>query len=160
MQFAYPNLAEIINYHPYHIASFAGFAEVTVELLKAGIMGRESLEESEIFNIARYAGLPYSVLKCPKMIYLYKSRYRHQQMIESLEKKLYEIWEAQKNGSREADLYMRYGRLGLVNMMLDFQNTGKVTYGRYLGILENLNQTISFIQSERRKPRDITRKTA
>lgn len=157
---AYPNLAEIINYHPYHIISFASFADVTVELLKAGIMGRENLEESEIFNIARYAGLPYSVLKCPKMIYLYKSRYRHEQMIDRLEKKLYEIWEAQKGGSKEADLYMRYGRNGLVNMMLDFQNVGKVTYGRYLGILENLTQAIEFIQSECRKPRDITRKTA
>ncbi len=155
----YPNLAEIINYHPYHITSFADFANVTVELLKAGIMGKESLEESEIFNIARYARLPYSVLKCPKMIYMYKSRYRHQQMIGRLEKKLYEIWEAQKSGSKEADLYMRYGRIGLVNMMLDFQNVGKVTYGRYLGILENLNHTIGFIQSECRKPRDITRKT-
>lgn len=118
------------------------------------------MENTEIFNIARYAGIPYSVLKCPKVIYLYRSRYRHQQMIKGLEKKLYVIWEAQKSGSREADLYMRYSRSGLVNMILDFQNMGKVTYGRYLGNLEKINQTIGFIQSERRKPRDITKKTA
>lgn len=160
MQFAYPNLAEIVNYHPYHITSFAGFAEVTVELLKAGIIGVEELKETEILNIAKYAGLPYTVLKCPRMIYIQKNRYRHRQMIKRLEIKLHEIWEAQKDGSKEADLYMRCGRIGLVNMMLDFQNTGKVTYGRYLGILENLNQTIEFIQAEHRKPRDVTRKTA
>lgn len=160
MKVTYPNLAEVINYHPYHITSFADFANVTVELLKAGIAGQERIEENEIFNIARYTGIPYSVLKCPKMIYLHKSRYRHQQMIDRLEKKLYEIWEAQKSGSREADLYMRYSRINLVNMVLDFRNTGKVTYGRYLGILENLSQTIGFIQSKRRKPRNITRKTA
>ena len=160
MECAYPNFAEIINFHPYHITSFASFADVTVELLKAGIIGQEKLEETEIFNIARYAGLPYTVLKCPRMIYLYKSRYRHRQMIQSLDTKLYKIWEAQKGGSKEADLYMRYRRIGLVNMMLDFQNTGKVTYGRYLGVLENLNQTIEFIQSERHKARDIIRKTA
>ena len=160
MKVAYPNLAEIINYHPYHITSFAGFANVTVKLLKAGIAGQERIEENEIFNIARYTGIPYSVLKCPKMVYLHKSIYRHQQMIDRLEKKLCEIREAQKSGSREADLYMRYGRIDLVDMVLDFQNTGKVTYGRYLGILENLCQTISFIQSKRHKPRDITRKTA
>ena len=157
---SYPNLNEIINYHPYHITSFADFADVTVELLKAAIIGQEKLEETEIFNIARYTGISYTVLKCPKMIYLHKSRYRHQQMIERLNVKLYEIWEAQKGGSKEADLYMRYRRARLVNLMLDFQNKGKVTYGRYLGILEDLNQTISFIQTEHHKPRDIARKTA
>ena len=87
MECAYPNFAEIINFHPYHITSFASFADVTVELLKAGIIGQEKLEETEIFNIARYAGLPYTVLKCPRMIYLYKSRYRHRQMIQSLDTK-------------------------------------------------------------------------
>lgn len=39
MKDVYPNLVEIIKYHPYHITSFADFANVTVELLKAGITG-------------------------------------------------------------------------------------------------------------------------
>lgn len=56
---------------------------------------------------------------------------------------------------------MKYGRDRLVNLDLDFRNKGKVTYGRYLGILTELKDAMLFISVEKKKkPRDIKRKTA
>lgn len=160
MNIEYPNLAELVNYHPYHIRTFAEFADVTVELLKEGIIGTEKLSSIEILNIAKYAGVDFGILTCPRLIFLYKSRWRHCKMMEKLEKILYEIREAQKGGSHEADIYMQYGRIKAVNMLLDFQNNSHVTYCRYLGVLEEAEQTLSFIKYEKHKPRDIKKKLA
>lgn len=97
MELAYPNLAEVVTYHPYHIRTFAEYADVTVELLRAGIIGKEEeLDDYEICKIAKYTGLPYTVLRCKKMIYLQKERYRHRQMIEQLFQLLDKVWEEQK----------------------------------------------------------------
>lgn len=56
---AYPNLSEIIKYHPYHIGTFANFADVTTELLQAALDGQEELTGEELRNIARYSAIPW-----------------------------------------------------------------------------------------------------
>lgn len=150
----YPNLAEIIKYHPYDIGSFADFADVTTELLSAVIEGAENLTEQELRGIARYSGIPFSILACPHLIRMDRSRYRHRIMVEELADELYGIQEAQKAGSYEADLFMRYGRLWVVNMELAFLD-GRATYGMFLGAQERVRQAISFIQCEKRKPRGL-----
>ena len=151
----YPNLSEIIKYHPYHIHTFANFANVTQRLMEAALIGKEKLTEKELSGIAKYTGIPFSVLQCRKLIVLNKNNYRHRKMMQTLEEYLRVIWTMEKRGSREAAHYMKYRRIDYVNMALDFQNKKSITYGRYLGIREAMEQTLDFIHSEQIKPRDI-----
>lgn len=150
----YPNLAEVIKYHPYNICAFADFADVTTELLSAVIEGAENLTEQELRGIARYSGIPYSILACPRLIRMDRSRYRHRMMVEELVNSLRGIQKAQKAGSYEADIFMRYGRIWGVNMELAFLD-GRATYGMFLGAQERVRQAIFFIQCEKRKPREL-----
>lgn len=150
----YPNLAEIIKYHPYDIGSFANFAEVTTELMEAVIRDEEELTHQEIYRIAKYSNIPYSILICPHLIRMDRSRYRHRVMVEELVNSLYGIQEAQQDGSYEADLFMRYGRIWVVNMELAFLDD-RATYGMFLGAQERVRQVIFFIQNEKRRPRGL-----
>ena len=156
----YPNLAELIKYHPYHIRTFAKFADVSDDLLEAVLRGEEELMAWELRGISQYAGVPYGVLACPKVVTMHKGNSKHCKMMEELDKALYRIWEAQKAGSKNAEMYMRYGRTRLVKLLLNFQNDGKVTYCRYLGALEEAMQTLSWIKLEKHQPRTIRKKTA
>lgn len=148
----YPNLLEIIKYHPYHISSFAGFAEVTTELLQAALEGEEDLTTDELRKIARYTGIPASVLRCPKKIMLDKHNLKHQKLVADLLDQLPAIAGKEREGSPAATIFMRYHRASLVNLELAFLD-GRATYGRYLGVKERVDQTISFIRNEERKPR-------
>ena len=147
------NLKEFIKYHPYHISTFAGFANITQELLEATLAGEDELTLYEVWCMAKYTGVPCQLLICPRKIMLNKSRYRHRVMIQTLHNNLYTIWDAEKGGSLEASRYMKYKRRHLVNLMLDFQNNGEVSYCRYLGIKEEVDQCLLFISNEKRKPR-------
>lgn len=145
----YPNFAEILKYYPISVVSFAGFADVTQELLLEAIKGTEELTAVEGLKCARYSGIPFSVLICPKLIELDRNNWRHREMMRQLNGKLYEILEWQKKGSKYADMFMRYcGRVWYVNMDLQFRDGRPVTYGRYLGIKERMDQAISFAQGE------------
>lgn len=155
----YPNLSEIIKYHPYHISTFAGFAEVTTELFEATLEGEEELMDDEMRKIARYAGIPVSVLRCPQKIMLDKHNLKHQKMIADLLNQLPEIAEKEKRGSKTAADFMRYNREGLVNLELAFLDN-RASYGQYLGAKERVDQTTSFIRNEERKPRGREKETA
>lgn len=151
----YPNLLEIHSYFP---TSY--YANVTDELMLAVFRGEEELTAGELQSIAHYNRIPLSVLTCPKMITLSRERWKHRQMMNHLETKLYEIWELQKRGSREAENYMirypAYGRNDYVNMELAFKNGYTVTYGHYLGVKHRMEDTILFAEGEfREKPRGI-----
>ena len=153
----YPNLLEI---HPYFPTSY--FANVTDELMLAVFRGEEELTAGELQKIAHYNRIPLSVLVCPTLIALSRGRYRHRRMMEKLEAKLYEIWELQKRGSREADDYMlRYanrGRGDYVNMSLAFGRGEPVTYGHYLGVKHRMEDTILFAEGDlREKPRGVSK---
>ena len=80
----YPNLSEIIKYHPYHISTFANFANVTGELLNAALAGNEKLTSEELREIARYANIPAGVLGCPHLIMLNRGSLKHRDMIREL----------------------------------------------------------------------------
>lgn len=142
------NLKELVKYHPYHISTFADFANVTVELFEAALNGEEELTTTELRQIARYTGIPFSVLTCPKLITLTRDRRRHWMMMKELQTKLYAIWEYQKQGSKEADFYMKYLRVKYVNMDLDFRNRRTVSYCRYLGVKHEMNDILSFCRQE------------
>lgn len=144
----YINLKYLIQYHPYHISTFAGFANVPVELLEEAFKGEEELTRSELLLISRYTDIPVSVLECPKLIILDRGRYRHQVMIKALRDKLLEIWSWQKRGSKEAEQYMKYYRNGYVNMELAFLNKMPVPYVQYLGIRKIMENALLSITCE------------
>lgn len=150
------NLEELIKYHPYHITTFASFADITTELLKAALEEKEELTSLELRNIARYTEVPIGVIKCPTIIKLFRNRERHVEMMRDLYIKLYIIWEATKAGSKEGEWYMQHQCRGLVNLILDFQNKREVTYCRYLGVKEEVEECLHSIRVEGNKPRGIT----
>ena len=149
------NLKELIKYHSYHISTFAQFANVTQDLLEAALAGEEELTAAELRKISRYVCVPYSVLSCPKMIVIVRENGHHRTMIEELEnEKLYQVWDAQKAGSKEADMYMKCcGRTQLVNLSLDFHNGKKVSYCRYIAVKQHIDDCLESIQFEKMKPR-------
>ena len=146
----YPNLIEIITYHPYHVSTFANYAEVTGELLQEVLKGREELLPEEIRNISKYAGLSKSVLMCPKLIMLDIRRYRHRTMINELLEKARYIQRCQENGSHAADVFMKYDIGYIADLRQSFVDD-KATYGQYIGAREYVKQCLSFINSEQRK---------
>ncbi|GLB28148.1 hypothetical protein LAD12857_00710 [Lacrimispora amygdalina] len=146
----YPNLIEIITYHPYHVSTFANFAEVTGELLQEVLKGQEELSLGEIYNISKYAGLSMSVLMCPKLIKLDFCRYRHRTMINELLERARYIQRCQENGSHAADVFMKYDVGYIADLRRSFVDD-KATYGQYIGARERVNQCLSFISSEKRK---------
>lgn len=105
-----PNLLEIMKYHPYHISTFAGFADVTTEFLEAVIRDEEDLTVGELIKISQYSGIPISVMICPKTILLDKYRAKHRKMVEELCGYLTFIAQEEKSGSHEAEIFMRYQR--------------------------------------------------
>ncbi len=158
----YPNLKELVRYHPYHIDSFARHANVTTELLQAALTDDEDLEKVELLRICHLVNVPYTVLALDHLIYLDRKNYRHRCMMDGLTKKLYDLWEYQKSGSKAADDYMKgRGRHELVNMQLSFNNEWPpVTYCQYLGIKDTLDQTLLSVQCENERkipPRGICR---
>lgn len=155
----YPNLLEIIKYHPYHIGTFAGFAEVTTELLQAAIQGEEELTTGELVKMARYSEIPVGVLMCPKTIMLDKHSLKHQKMVADLLGQLSVISEKEREGSPAATIFMRYHKADLGNLELAFHD-GLATYGQYLGAKERVDQTFSFIRNEEKKPRGRKKEAA
>lgn len=150
----YPNFAELIKYHPYHICTFANFADVTIELLEAALRGKEKLTSFEILKIARYTQIPVTVLTCPHLIMLDRQSRRHQKMVDSLCEKLIYIWEYQKKGNADAELFMKYHKPALVNLELAFLD-GRASYAQYLGVKERVEQTLLSIKNSSKKPREL-----
>ena len=152
----YPNLAEIIRFHPYHIDTFAGFGEVTTELLVAGIKGDEDLRIDELSKIARYAGISMGIITCPLLIKLDRFRYRHIVMVGELENNLDIIKGTQETCSNHSRIFMESGlQHDYREFFIDFIK-GCATYGRYLGIKEKIDQTLMFMENEKRRPRGLS----
>lgn len=154
----YPNLVEIYEYFP-----TGYFANVTDELMLAVFRGEEDLTTMEMLAIARYNGIPFSVLTCPKLITLSRERYRHQELMNQLRDKFYKIWELEKSGSKHAQDYMAtYSILyrdDYERMNFAFCNGRKVTYGHYLGVRHRMDDTILFSQNEfKKEPRGLKKK--
>lgn len=153
----YPNLIEIYDYFP---TSY--FANVTDDLMLAVFLGEEDLTEGEMRNIAHYNRIPVSVLTCPKLITLNRDRKRHCQLIRKLNDKLGKIEEFQKAGCKSANDYLlTYCKIYLddyLSMVLNFREGKLITYGHYLGVNKQMDNTILSCRCELQpKPRDVKR---
>lgn len=151
MSVLYPNLVELYKYHPYHYSTFAGFANVTPELYIEALKGNAVLLPNELRGIAKYTGIPLGVISCPKLIMLDKYNRKHKAMIDKQEADLYAIWELQKQGYKDADLFMKYSkRTNLVNLQLAFYRN-EATYGWYLGVQESIDSCFLSVRVEQDK---------
>lgn len=143
----YPNLGEVVKYHPYHICTFANHADVTMDLFQAALDGQEELHSDEIRKISKLIKTPVSVLSSPNRIMLDKNRFKHKQMISQLMSKRVYIRECFQSGSLEAETFMRryWSQLDLFCVMFTHN---QASYGRFIGIKERINQCLSSIKVE------------
>ena len=153
----YPNLRELIKYHPYHIGTFASFANVELDLLEAALIGEEELTAAELWRIANYAGVPYGVLACPSIILLDAQRPKHRRLLEGIIGSLGPIFAALDAGSPAAeDFILTFPRLyynQVIDIWGDFSAGKPVSYCRYLGVRAKLDMCQTNIALERPKKR-------
>lgn len=154
----YPNLIEMVKYHPYHISTLADHAGVTTGLMEEVVRGNEELSLEEALGIARLYNVPSGILFLPKLIQMDKRNRKHQGMVKELIDWLPVIHGYQLKGSREAETFMKHGRIYLVNLELFFRD-GRATYCQYLGVKERVEQALLFIRNEQSQPRGLERRT-
>lgn len=153
----YPNLIEMVKYHPYHISTLADHAGVTTELMEEVVRGNEELSLEEALGIARLYNVQLEVLFLSKLIRMDKENKEHQRMVKELIDWLPVIHEYQLKGSQEAETFMRHGRIYLVNLELFFRDD-RATYCQYLGVKQRVEQALSFIRNEQSQPRRLERR--
>lgn len=147
----YPNLKELINYHPYHINTFAYFADVELNLLEAALIGEEKLEADELIAISYYSGVPFGVLTAPSLIVLNPLRPKHKKMVAEVGYVLGTIIEA-----AAVDFVCTYPSLycsEVSSLCEDFSRGKPVTYCRYLGIKAKVENCLGNIKLEKMKAR-------
>ena len=136
----YPNLKELIKYHPYHISTFANFANVERDLLEAALIGEEELAAEDLMGISCYGRIPFGVLASPSMIMLDPLSLKHKRMVAEAGRALGTIMDAAEAGSpAAADFMYTYPSLycnEVSSLCEEFSLGRPVTYCRYLGVRE------------------------
>lgn len=84
MNCIYPNLAELVQYHPYSIGTFADHANVTLEVFKGVLNNREELAVDEALNLAHFCEIPFGVLTSHELSMITAEDRDAQQMIDEL----------------------------------------------------------------------------
>ena len=102
----YPNLRELIKYHPYHVGTFANFANVELDLLEAALIGEEELTAGELMGISCYGRVPLGVLASPSLVMLDPLSLKHKKMVAEAGGALGIIMDAAEAGSPAAADFM------------------------------------------------------
>ncbi len=134
----YPNLVEIHGGMPTDY-----FAEVTKELMLAVFRGEEDLTLEEIYRIARYNGIPLSVLTCPKLIMLDMGRRRHRKMVAEVDNLYIKLKCMAREGNQKAEKYLEFAGWEQQKFMRAAHNN-RLSYGHYLVAKEEMRNYISF----------------
>lgn len=145
----YPNLVEIHGDMPTDY-----FADVTTELMLAVFRGEEDLTREEISKIARYNGIPLSVLTCPKVIMLDIGRIRHKKMINAVTMLYIQLMGMANDGNKDAEKYLEWDEWKYQRFMRAV-NINRLSYGHYLCIRKRLKDDILF-STPKPKKRGIT----
>ena len=138
----YPNLVEIHGGMPTDY-----FAEVTKELMLAVFRGEEDLTLEEICRIARYNGIPLSVLVCPKLIMLDMSRRRHRKMVAEVDNLFIRLKCMAREGNQKAEKYLEWADREN-QKFLKAAHINKLSYIHYLGAKRQLSDYILFARPE------------
>lgn len=84
------------------------FANVTNELALATFRGEEELTADEVRRVARYNGIPYSVLTGPKVIMLDMSRRRHRKMVAEVDNLFIRLKCMAREENQKAEKYLEW----------------------------------------------------
>lgn len=138
--YKYPNLIEVRKQSCLYVEIFAN---VTTELLLAAFRGEEELTFDEIRKVARYNGIPYSVLTCPKVITLDMGRWRHRKLVAEVEVLYIMLEEMAMHGNQKAAEYL-HGAEWELQKFTEAVNDNRISYIHYLGAKKQLSDYISF----------------
>lgn len=138
--YKYPNLIEVRKQGCLYIEIFAN---VTSELLLAAFRGEEELTTDEIWRVARYNGIPYSVLTCPKVIMLDMGRWRHRKMLAEVNNLYIHLKCMAREGNREAEKYLEWADREN-QKFLRAAHDNRLSYIHYLGAKRQMKDYISF----------------
>lgn len=151
----YPNLVAESRY-AWNVKAMARGAGVSAELMAEVLKGNESLTATEGLSLARYMFCDYRYLFSPSLSTLSRSSNRHKQWMEELNRGLYEIWYASKDGDSCALEYMNTNkRTRYVNMSLCFRDGRQVTYAEYKDVKLEMDATLERIREKRRPLRRL-----
>lgn len=134
----YPNLIEIHGGMPTDY-----FAGVTPELMLAVFRGEEELKFEEIFKIARYNGIPLSVLTCPKLIMLDMGRRKHRKMVGGACSLYAQLRRMVGEGNQEAERYMEFADWKY-QQLIGAARGNRLSYGHYLSARKALSDYVGW----------------
>lgn len=143
--YKYPNLIEV---QKQSCLNLGYFANVTDELVLAAFRGEEELTVDEIWKVAYYNSIPYSVLTCPKVIMLDMGRRRHRKMVAEVDDLYIRLRSMASEGNQEAEGYLRYADS-------EYQSFSKAIYNNRLSYIHYLaakRQLANYIFFARPKP--------
>ena len=140
----YPNLAEILKYHPYGEPTACDFAQIEPEVLHAALDGKKLLESVEIIRLALLYRCPEGVIRHHKSIMLDMGRWKHRVMsaeIDSLYMRLKYMAKCEKN--EKAVGYLGFCEWEMQRFMKSAYDN-KLSYGNWLGTRHQIQQYIMF----------------
>lgn len=139
-EYKYPNLIEVQKQSCLYVGYFAN---VTDELVLAAFRGEEKLTDDEIRRVARYNGIPLSVLTCPKVIMLDMGRRRHRKMVGEVDNLYIQLKCMAREGNQEAEKYLESADCEQ-QRFLRAAHDNKLSYIHYLGAKRQLSDYILF----------------
>lgn len=145
--YEYPNLIEVEKAGCLYISILA---DVEEELILAAFRGEEELTAGEIWKVARYNGIPYSVLTCPKLIMLDMGRWRHRRMVAEVNNLYIQLKCMAREGNQEAEKYLEWADRENQNFLRAAHNN-KLSYIRYLDAKKQMSDYICFATPKRQK---------
>lgn len=150
----YPNFADMLVHHPYGMSTICDHARIEPQLLEDILLGKDDLLLPEACSIRRLYGCNTNFLFSPRLSILNTRKYKHWKYtcdIQALYARLKEMADSGKN--EEAETYIGFARQSYKMFLYD-QSGGRLTYGHYLGLKEELSHFISFSmpKPERRQP--------
>lgn len=144
----YPNLIEE-HKQRWCLEAMASGADVTPDLMEAVLKGQEPLMTEEALHLARYMMCKVSYLFSASLSLLSRRSNRHRRWMAELDRNLYEIYEASKEGDYWAlDFLNTNKRIKYVNMELKFQSGRKVTYAEYKVVKTDMEWALSHIREK------------
>lgn len=139
-RYKYPNLIEVQKQSCLYVGYFAN---VTDELVLAVFRGEEDLTLSEVSRIARYNGIPLSVLVCPKVIMLDMKRWRHRKMVAEVDNLYIQLKCMARDGNKEAEKYLEWAYREK-QKFLRAAHGNRLSYIHYLGAKKQMEDYILF----------------
>lgn len=139
----YPNLNEMVKYHPYGIPAICDHGNIEADLLNEVLTANAILEENELRGIARLYGCSYDFLASPTLAKLNNKKYKHRQYGFEISRLFLLLKEMTDQGNNEAAKYLSWAERDFSRFLVARDNN-TWTYGRYLGIKEELEQYIAF----------------